>query len=353
MRREKNGYFFTPVRQKRSHAGTWIIVLCLLIASISLCILMNTSINTRVNLKSDTITVKTMDSAYEGFTILHISDLHASSIGSDFESWRELLYGKHYHAVVMTGDMVGKSGEYEPFISLIHTLTQLNNKAPIYFIAGDEDPEPLVTTFRGSQDVLAPWVQAGIQSGGIYLDNPESTVFNGKTIWIVPEYLYSVDSEGMIGALTAQKNALEMQGSAFEADGSANYRALNYRITSMQQTQLAIKQMKKGQMQIAVTHAPLDIEYIKGSQEWSEVSNVFSFRNIDAMLAGHYCGGQWRLPGGKILYMPELGWFPDAEDVFGLTRINSLNLHISEGIGASGVHPLPGRFFNPPTVSLL
>ena len=48
------------------------------------------------------------DKIFEGFTVLHISDLHAGPVGSDMELWQSLLKGKAFQAVVMTGDMVGQ-----------------------------------------------------------------------------------------------------------------------------------------------------------------------------------------------------------------------------------------------------
>lgn len=38
------------------------------------------------------------------------------------ELWQSLLKGKSFNAVVLSGDMVGGSGNYEPMLTLIHTL---------------------------------------------------------------------------------------------------------------------------------------------------------------------------------------------------------------------------------------
>ncbi len=329
-------------------------MLVLLVAALAVTATMiNVSNNRRIQLKTENVNVMALDSAYEGFSILHISDLHASQLGSDLETWKTLLNGKSFKAVVMTGDMVGASGEYEPLLSLIHNLKQINANAPIYFIAGDEDPSPVLTTNRGTPQVLARWVLAAQAEGAIYLDSPQALQVGKRTVWFTPQYLYDVNAEGMLGSLRNQREEMEAQGMQYEAAGGATYRALCYRIEALERTVIAMKQMTDKDLQIAVNHTPLDTDYIRESLEWAGQEHPFNFRSIQLLLCGDLCGGGWRLPGGGALYVKERGWLPDDDGLVGMQRVNSLNQYISPGISAPESQLLPGRAFNPPAVTLL
>ena len=242
--------------------------------------------------------------------------------------------------------MVGATGNDEPLLSLIHTLRMVKADVPIYFISGDEDPVPVLSAQQDAPDALAGWVRAAQREGAIYLDAPTAQQVGKKTVWFVPQYLYDMDPESMIASLTAQ---LAEMG---EEDG-ALYRALSYRLDAMQRTQEAVKLMKEGDLQIAVNHAPLETGYIRTSLEWADQTQVFNFRQIDLLLCGDLCGGQWRLPGAGPVYIPERGFFPGNDNVMGMQRINSINQYISPGLGASALNPLPGRLMNPPGAALL
>lgn len=353
MGRRNNGYIFVEKKKKGPGLGCLVLILLLIASIAAVCVLINAGFNRRITLETASVNVMSLDKAYEGFTILHISDLHASPLGSDFNLWKDLLNGKSYKAVVITGDMVGKSGEYEPFLSLIHILKQINADAPIYFIAGDEDPTPVLTTNRGTPEVLAKWVLAAEKEGAIYLDRPMLMELGKKKVWFTPQYLYDVDAEGMLNTLYNQKADMEAQGMQYDSVGGATYRALVYRIEIMERMVITMREMTNDDLQIAVNHAPLDTDYIRESLQWAEEVHPFSFRNISLLLCGDLCGGGWRLPGGKALYTEAKGWLPDDEGLVGMQRINSLNQYISPGLGAPTEQLLPGRVFNPPAVTLV
>lgn len=353
MGRRNKGYIFVEEKKRRGGLG-WLVLVVLLLVSLAVAgYMFNRGYNQRVKLENASVNIMALDKAYEGFTVLHISDLHASAIGSDLTAWKTLLNGKSYKAVVITGDMVGESGEYEPFLSLIHNLKQINAAAPIYFIAGNEDPTPVLTTNRGTPQVLAKWVLAAQDEGAIYLDSPQLLEVGKKKVWFTPQYLYDVDVEGMLGSLNNQKADMEAQGMPYDPVGGATYRALCYRIEVMERTRIAMREMTAQDLQIAVNHSPLDNDYIRESLQWSQEVHPFSFRNIDLLLCGDLCGGGWRLPGGGAIYAEGKGWFPADEGLVGMQRINSLNQYISPGLGAPAAQLLPGRFFNQPAVTLL
>lgn len=353
MGKRRSEYIFAPEKQRGGNAGCIMTGLGLLLAALVAVLLLNFATNTRVELLNEKVPVMGLDKTYEGFTVLHISDLHASALGSDSELWRSLLYSKTFHAVVLSGDMVGRDGDAEPLLSLIRSLQEMNAGAPIYFIAGDDDPAAVISTPQGTPQVLSDWVRAAQQEGAIYLDVPVSQQVGKLKVWFVPQYLYDVDAAGMVASLTNQKADMEAQGRQYEAEGGATYRSLCYRLDAMTRTLEAQKAMLSTDLQIAVNHAPLGRDYIRTSLEWANKDDVFSFRGISLLLTGHYCGGQWRLPGIGPVYVPELGWFPTDAGVVGMQRINSINQYVSGGLGASDEYPMKGRLFNAPSVTLL
>lgn len=343
---------FAPRRERRGIV--WLILILLVLAAVvATGLFLNEAANQRITFTTEKVAVMGLDKAYEGFGILHLSDLHASGIGSDPAVWRDLLYGKSFQAIVLSGDMVGATGNDEPLLSLIHALKQVKADVPIYFVAGDEDPVPVISTAQGTPEVLAEWVRSAQRQGAIYLDAPVAQSVGKKTVWFVPQYLYDVEPQIMIDSLQGQIGDMEAAGQQYDAQGGAVYRALKYRLETMLRTQEAIRLMKDADLQVAVNHAPLDAGYIRSSIEWADQSQVFNFRQIDLLLCGDLCGGQWRLPGIGPVYIPERGFFPGDDNVMGLQRINSINQHISPGLSACKLNPLPGRLINPPGATLI
>lgn len=353
MARRKASYIFAPDKpERRGGMGCLLAVLIIAAALTAAVFTMNYAMNQRVELKEEKVSVMNLNKAFEGFTLLHISDLQASAVGSDSELWRELLFGKSFHAVVLSGDMVGLTGDFEPLLDLIRILQEIKKDVPIYLIAGDEDPNPVVGA-QGSTEALAGWVRAAQKQGAIYLDAPMAVEAGKRKVWITPEYLYDVDAESMVSSLTQQKLDMESTGQPYDGENGAVYRALCYRLDAMERTVAALAEMDKADLQVAVNHAPLEASYIRTSLEWADQTQTFNFRNISLLLCGHYCGGQWRVPGSGPVYVPERGWFSGDSGVTGMQRVNSINQYISPGIGDSDEYPMKGRLFNPPAVTLL
>jgi len=351
----RNAYIFAPERKRRKNSGCLILILSIVLALLTISLLSNQAMNKRIELSTVKISVMSLDKAFESFTVLHISDLQASSIGTEAALWRALLFGKRYHAVVLTGDMVGRSGDSASLLALIEILQNINSEAPIYFIEGDDDPDPLVYSYRGTPEVYADWVIEAKNAGAIYLDAPVGQQVGRNTAWFVPGYLYfnGMDAEAMRTSLIYQKEDMEKQGTQYEAEGGAKYRALLARLEAMERAVSALTSMSPNDLQIAVTHVPWNVEIIRNEVEWADQSKLMTIRRVGLVMTGHYTGGQWRLPGVGAIYVPELGWFPGDGSILGLQRLNSVNQYINGGLGASSYYPMPGRLFNMPSAVLL
>jgi len=348
-RRPKNEYIFAPERSIGSRFGCLFLLLIFLAAAIAAVIVVSLSNNSQIAVETEKITVWRLESGLENTPILHISDLNGARLST---STLQTLGKKSYHAVVLTGDMVGKSGDYQPLLDLI---AQLRPKVPVLFIAGDSDPEPILSTAHGSPSVYNDWVQAAIDAGAIYLDAPYALkTSSGRSIWFCPEYQYSLDANSARVGYEHQRQQLISAQLITTPDGGARLRALDYYTDVLDRLEAARKAMKEKDLQIMVTHYPLTRASLNEMVDY-ENKSIMSLTHVDLILAGHYCGGQWRLPfSDQALYVPQLGWMPDKSLYTGINWVGSLPQNITPGLGASDYYTfMPGRVFNKPTATLI
>lgn len=354
MAKYRRDYMFQSDGHSASHGLKILLAfVILLFVFIGGCYLYNQAQNQNIRLLTDNVRVMALDSTFEGFRILHISDLSGNSIGSNYEKWQRLLAGQKWNAVIMSGDMVGKSENSEPMLSLIHELTVLNPDAPIYFVAGDGDPNPVSASARGTPEVFADWVLEAQKAGALYLDAPMYVEVGKHKVWFSPAYLYDMDIENSANSLQVQIEKMEEQGVQYEMVGGANYRAMIYRLETMRKALSAINSMTEKDLQIAVNHIPLEKSYIRNAVAYADKDSVFNFRAVDLVLCGHLCGGQYCLPGEEPIYCEGLGFFPGKENVQGMQRINSVNIYVSPGIASSSTAVIPLRLFCRPSVTIL
>ena len=353
MGKRERSFIFEPegYREKKKGGGliAFLLVVVLLLGAVYL---YNRAVNSRVTVSAETVKLVNMDSSLEGFRVLVISDLSGSSLGSNQELWTQLLKSQKWDAAVLCGDMVGSSGNNEPMLSLIHTLQVLRPDAPVYFVAGDGDPDPVSSKPRGTPEVLADWVLEAQANGAIYLDAPVSQTYGKKNVWFSPSYLYDMDVEASATSLRSQLLQMEEQGKQYEMESGANYRALSYRLDVMDRTLEAMEQVTSEDLQIAVNHMPLEDDYLRNAITYADKSSAFSFRSVSLVISGHPCGGQYRLPWGNAIRCNDQ-WFPTDDNVKGLNHSYSTYRYISPGLSSSSEAPIPVRLFNPPEVCIL
>ena len=348
--RRKSAYIFAP--EPKHHGRSALIwILAIVAVFVLLVIGINFVMNNQVTLESFKLTVQDLPSDLENWSILHISDLQGQEIGAGQSAIKSAISGKSYSCVVFTGDMVGKSGNVQPFLDLIALLPA---DTPKFLIAGDSDPSDLVdSSAHGSLSVYADWVTKVQQAGVTVLDEPLSITRGSSNIWFVPEYYYSLDLDSMETAYRNQLTALEESGDSLSADDAAKKRVANYQLEKIQR----IREIKETitanhDVQIAVTHVPMtETDMVEAKENTS--GEIFSMQNVALILAGHFCGGQWRLPGGSAIYVPGYGWWPEDSQIQGLNYLRGIPQYISPGLGASDYYPLPGRLFNEPTITLI
>ena len=187
----------------------------------------------RILVKRNDVTFKTLPPLFEGFTILHISDLHVDMNGVAMNRLIELVGSMHYDVCVLTGDYRGRTfGPFQPALDGVARVgTHL--KQPIYAVLGNHDTIQMVP---------------GLEAMGIrvLLNECETIVRKDQRI-----YLAGIDD------------------------------AHFFRVDNIEKAALAIP---RGEFSILLSHTP-------------EVYRQAAHANFDLMLSGHTHGGQICLPG--------------------------------------------------------
>jgi hypothetical protein len=140
--------------------------------------------NSSVQVDRQTISLVGLPEDLEGYTILQVSDLHGRDFGAHQAALLRTINAESYNLLVFTGDMVGASGNAQPFYDLLDGLAA---KRPRYFIPGDSDPDILSDEPRDAggtleQVVLSDWVLGAKSRGRSFCPPPR------RWTWARPGY---------------------------------------------------------------------------------------------------------------------------------------------------------------------
>jgi predicted MPP superfamily phosphohydrolase len=92
-----------------------------------------------VEVRHNLVTLKTLPARFDGYSILHISDMHADMSEGAMRRVIELLAGLRYDLCVLTGDYRGKT--YGPFEECLAGVARVRSHltAPVYGVLGNHD----------------------------------------------------------------------------------------------------------------------------------------------------------------------------------------------------------------------
>jgi predicted MPP superfamily phosphohydrolase len=246
-----------------------------------------------IDLVPRTLRISNLPSAFQGFRIAQISDIHLDEFTEPLFLERVVRHVNALHAdlVVLTGDFVTHG-----------SLTFLNGEHAAHRCA--EILSTLTCPLRyaclGNHDVSvnAPLVISSLSENGIpvLVDEHVPIERNGSRFWLC---------------------------------------AVNDPSTTNPRLELAVPSQPDGPV-ILMAHEP----------DYADL--VFAHprgRLVDVMLSGHTHGGQIRLPFLGPLVLPPMGRiYPE-----GLFRIGKMQLYVNRGIGAVGI---PFRLNCPPEITL-
>ncbi|MBQ8082540.1 MAG: metallophosphoesterase [Clostridia bacterium] len=355
MRYKERELSFAP-EQIRHGGRRLFIFLLILVMLIGAVLIVNIVINGQVQLVSQSVSSPFLSSSMEGFKILHISDLHGARFGAQQHGIEARIQNLKYNCVVITGDSVAPNGDYT---ALIEVLDLIDDKVPVFLIAGDEDPAPILTAAGSGYNVKADYILAAERHGAIYLDTPYLMTVGKSNLWICPATTYTMDADTTRRSMEASRRELTEREET--ADQQAALRAVDYWLDVIDRTEEMRAQMKTGDFKICVSHAPFTAETIDTLryQENGDLRN--NAKPVTLVLAGHYNNGQAHLPGlGPILVPARVGiydtdrWFPGTTRLSGVSTLSGITQYVSPGLGSAAVYaPFSFRFLNPPALTLL
>lgn len=329
--------------------------------------------NSSVKVVNEEIEIDNLPKEFEGFTILQLTDLHGKRFGDKQEELLKLINGLDFDIVAVTGDMQNRQDEdYEPFIDLIKGI---NNKE-IFYTPGNHGP--MVYTDEDTFNSFTRSTMSGNNNSKGLLDknnNNDNSVNKENTSNDIKsnddkkirndKNKDNIDkSNDLSDSSNNQKNNKELTKAGLEMKNlGVKFLDEAYQIKRGDKTlwvselvyanefkELTDDKYKDSDIKLALTHYPMS--------EWVYEGDVGKkLGKYDLILAGHYHGGQWRVPFIGALFIPDLnesGILPSQDRVSGLTTWGGFKQYVSRGIGAGGpIKLMRFRLFDKPEINII
>ena len=230
--------------------------------------------------------------SFDGYKILHISDLHNKEFGSNQNRLLSKIEMTDPDIIVITGDLIDSNHtDIDVAMELINGAITI---APIYYVSGNHEASSgLYSNLKSKMENV----------GVVVLDDQKIEVFHGNE---------SIDIIGLLDPTFSGSDSLEY------GDDTEILNLLN--TLSEDNTNL----------KILLSHR-------------TELFDLYSDSDVDLIFSGHAHGGQFRLPFIGGLFAPGQGFFPELTE--GIHTRNNVSMIISRGLGNSIV---PVRIFNRP-----
>lgn len=348
--------FFKPLRLFGREIRFWPLFLLGIIALLAVGVMLN---NSNLTVAQSTVTIVGLPEDLEGYRIVVMSDLNGKRFGDAQSLLLRTVNAMNYDYIFCLGDMVGKGGDPQPFYEFLEGVKRPER---VYFICGDSDPGPYVSTPRQitgtlSQIVLEDWILGAIERGANYVDAPTRLPIKNASLWVSPVTMLNLET---VSTVEYWKDQTDQEVDGVISGVSADYNTLpmtDYRYQLMQKLYDAELNMTTADLHIALAHEPPEDEFIYTSE--SHAVDERFLLPPELVLAGHYCNGVWRIPFLGALYVPDKtlprgGWFPDQSRICGLSSVDETQMYITSGLSNNGSVPLmPFRLFNGPQISLL
>lgn len=322
--------------KKRRFAAPLVLLLVLA------CAAYNIYDNGRVAVARQDIAIAGLPERFDGYRILQISDLHGKLFGRGQSRLLAAIEGLDYDCILFTGDMNRYVVSDEPSSAAILTLLDgLGRDKPMYWVDGNTGPFAAQTSAVGSRTGGLTPIGRELEARGVHvLLEPVPIQRGGARIWLVPP----LDRPGIeMGYIDVPPDRFD---SAAEYEQATAYgrRLLDW-YESLRHN---------GEVKIRVDHYPMQTDLTAAQMD------ALGYLDYSLSIAGHYHGGQFRLPFYGALYIPSPtagvhnGWFPAQREVKGLNQMGDMRQYVSAGLGASARIPfLAFRLFDTPQIDLL
>ena len=346
-----------PIRVFGHEFRFWPLVLLVIVALLVSGIVLN---NSNLSVVEQTVTVVGLPEDMEGYRIIVLSDMNGRRFGDVQSLLLRTINGLRYDALFCLGDMVGSDGDAEPFLEFLDGLRYPDR---VYFICGDSDPGPFVSQARGtsgvlSQLVLEDWILEAMARGAHYVDAPTAVTIRNATMWLTPATMLNLEA---MDTLETWNNQTEQEQDGALSGINEDYATLpvtSYRAQLAQKLYDAQRTMSLSDVHISLAHERPSDEFLYTVEEHDPTSSRY-LSTPELLVAGHYCGGVWRLPYIGAIYVPDRtlprnGWFPSDSSIVGLSSVGDTQIYITSGLSNNSSVPLmPFRMFNGPQISVL
>jgi uncharacterized protein len=238
---------------------------------------------------------------FNGFKIVHISDLHSKSFGRNQQRIINKIRKLKPNIVVITGDIVDSKRYSEE--AIIKLTNEISEDVPIYYSTGNHE------AWSGKFELS---LQKKLINTGVNILRDESAIIERKGEKI---NILGIDDPSF------DNNNYDMSYSSNSAVENAIEKAL--------------EQVDINNFSILLSHRP-------------ETFEVYARSGIDLVFTGHAHGGQIRLPFVGGLIAPNQGLLPRYDA--GKYNQGYYNMIVSRGLGNSII---PVRLFNLPEIVLV
>ncbi len=243
-----------------------------------------------------TITSDRLPVSFDGYRIVHISDLHNAEFGEGNEKILQRIKSVQPDLIVLTGDLVDSSRtDYDIAVDFAGEAVKI---APTYYVTGNHE-----AWLGQSYHVLEQRLeQSGVEvlrDEALYLEQDQDRIL-----------LMGIDDPEFY------------KGESVRYDGGAAM--MRQRIDSLR--------YQDEEYTILLSHRP-------------ELFDTYVDSGVDLVFSGHAHGGQFRLPFVGGLVAPDQGLFPEYDA--GLYHEGRTSMVVSRGLGNSII---PLRIGNRPEV---
>lgn len=297
-------------------------------------IIYNVFDNQRFVVVQQEIILDRLPEAFNGFKILQISDLHGRYFGKNQANLIDTINSLEYDMIAFTGDMNASTAEDDASgnsQAILGLLDGIENKDYMFWVDGNTGPYS-IESYGGAKTGEITEIGKILKDKGCkILLLPYAVTRGSDKIWITPE----------------------MSQTGFEQ----SYSFQNEETTIVQEARLSFQEINgNNELKILLIHVPKQINLTV-----EELKQYGAPLDYDLILAGHYHGGQWRLPMFGALYIPSpttgisnSGYFPSQNAVKGWSYYGNIPQYVSAGLGASDHTSLTGfRLFNTPEINLI
>lgn len=272
-------------------------LLCILIALLLGLVIWTIWGNTALMVNAITVSGGQIPSAFSGFRIAQISDLHNAEFGERNALLLKELSESKPDIIAITGDLV--DAQHTDIDIALAFAKEANQIAPVYYVTGNHE---------ASLSKYAE-LKAGLQAVGV-------TVLEDETVQLG-------QGDGSVTLIGLSDPNFTIRNDMFNE------------VPAMIGTKLDNLIGDKTDYTILLSHRP-------------ELFDTYVICGVDLVLSGHAHGGQFRLPLIGGLVAPNQGFFPKYDA--GLFVNGGTNMVVSRGLGNSII---PFRFNNRPEIVLV